>query len=375
MQLQRLVSSPGLFRFFLAYVVVVDHFTPLQLGSAAVYLFFMLSGYWVTELWNKEYARSAAPYLTFMLSRIWRLLPVYYVSLLALLLVNYAFHTGGRIWLQATTGAEAMHFCLSQLFILGYATLPEAGKLIKPVWSLDIELQFYLIAPVLIALVAKFGRYSAMRIALYALAFGGLVVLAVFYRTNAQAAFLPMYLPFFLIGVVSAQHAWRPNERLAIGGAALAATFVAVCTLVPATRPLLMYGKLHGALSDYNTDFNIVLALLAAAYAMATVRRDPARGTAFARIDRDLSNLSYEIYLLHVSALSLVIRLSHEASGSERVPAVLASWVGLFLVSLAVYYGIDRPLNRMRIDWLRSRGAEIPAPVMESGGSGRFRSA
>lgn len=373
MRLQRLVSSPGLFRFSLAYVVVVDHFTPLQLGSAAVYLFFMLSGYWVTELWNKEYAPAAAPYRTFMLSRVWRLLPVYYVSLLTLLIINYAFHTGGRIWLQATTGADAMHFCLSQLFILGYATLPETGKLIKPVWSLDIELQFYFIAPLLIAFVAKCSRFSVWRIALYAMAFAGLVALAVLYRTNAQAAFLPMYFPFFLIGVLSAQHAWRPNERLAVGGATVAASLVALCILLPAARPLLIYGKLHGALSDYNTDVNIVLALLASAYAMATVRRDPARGTTFARIDRDLSNLSYEIYLLHVSALSLVIRLSGHASGSERAPIVLVAWLALLLVSLGVYYGIDKPLNRMRIDWLRSRGAEPAGQLIESGG--RFRSA
>ena len=373
MRLQSVISSPGLFRFFLAYVVVVDHFTPLQLGSAAVYLFFMLSGYWVTELWNKEYAPAAAPYRTFMLSRVWRLLPVYYVSLLSLLFINYAFHTGGRIWLQATTGADALHFCLSQLFILGYATLPEAGKLIKPVWSLDIELQFYFIAPLLIALVAKCSRYSAIRIALYIVAFAGLVVLAAFYRANAQAAFLPMYLPFFLIGVLSAHHTWRPSARIAVGGAALALLLVAICILVPAARAVLVYGKLHGSLSDYNTDANIVLALLCAAYAMATVRRDPARGTTFARIDRDLSNLSYEVYLLHVSALSLVIRLSGQASGVERVPIVLAAWFGLLLASIAVYYGIDRPLNRMRIDWLRSRGATPAGQRVES--VSRFRSA
>src|ERR1700723_1000256 len=94
MRLDRLIAPPGLFRIALAYIVFVNHSVPIHLGSMAVYLFFMLSGYWVFQMWGREYAPTEAPYRNFIVSRFWRLMPVYYVALALFLLIDFLFPSG-----------------------------------------------------------------------------------------------------------------------------------------------------------------------------------------------------------------------------------------------------------------------------------------
>src|SRR5580704_4283010 len=69
--------APGAFRFFLATVVLVFHYSSFGVGHAPVYLFFSLSGYWVYVMWQNKYEATRDPYVTFVISRIWRLGPVF----------------------------------------------------------------------------------------------------------------------------------------------------------------------------------------------------------------------------------------------------------------------------------------------------------
>ena len=142
-----LVLPPGLFRLCLAAVVVVDHTLPIQLGLAAVYLFFALSGYWVYAMWHQEYLKTRAPYATFLISRFWRLFPVYFLSLVILVLVASMF---GKSCLDppGLKKLGLLRFYFSNLFLFGVARVKD--KINLPAWSLDIEMQFYCIAPLLI---------------------------------------------------------------------------------------------------------------------------------------------------------------------------------------------------------------------------------
>jgi peptidoglycan/LPS O-acetylase OafA/YrhL len=69
----------GLFRLFLASLVVLHHSFPLRLGAWAVYAFFILSGFWICQMWFRKYSQTRTPFLTFLVSRWWRLAPVYMV--------------------------------------------------------------------------------------------------------------------------------------------------------------------------------------------------------------------------------------------------------------------------------------------------------
>jgi peptidoglycan/LPS O-acetylase OafA/YrhL len=62
--------GPGAFRLLLALAVLVHHSVGfIACGAPAVYLFFVLSGYWVTLLWDRKYSGLAHPYLVFWSSR------------------------------------------------------------------------------------------------------------------------------------------------------------------------------------------------------------------------------------------------------------------------------------------------------------------
>ena len=67
--------QPGIFRLFLAILVLVNHSSRFDLGDWAVYTFFILSGYWIYRMWEEKYSKARAPYRLSICSRILRILP------------------------------------------------------------------------------------------------------------------------------------------------------------------------------------------------------------------------------------------------------------------------------------------------------------
>jgi len=345
------ILSPGLFRLCLAMAVFLNHTLPIEIGSAAVYIFFMLSGYWVFRMWQSQYRFTRRPVVTFLISRVWRLLPIYYFATAVLIAVMSIGPKPGFPW-QAGASLAALHFDMSNLILLGYARLPPPLRVFLPVWSLDIELQFYLVAPLIIAILTAPAR-RGLAIALYILAGLGLLDFIVAYGgIKAQSGFLPMYLAFFLIGMHIARTEWRPGPRLALGSALTAATLFVVCVGLPQTRSLLIMGSFSGWLGEFNPDANLVLAGLMVPYAAATLRQT---GPLSPRIDRHLSNVTYDVYLLHWSAATALLRFAGDISAYQRLPLIVLSWILVPLIATGVYFYIDRPIDRFRARFVARR--------------------
>jgi peptidoglycan/LPS O-acetylase OafA/YrhL len=318
----------------------------------AVYLFFMLSGYWVYQMWHKEYAPTRSPYLCFVISRFWRLLPVYYVALLFYVAINL-YLPGPEAPGMAAFHDQGLAFYISNLVILGYAQLP--FRPIGPVWSLDIEMQFYIIAPIVIYIFTRTAALSVARVAVYAATLAGIIVFLIFYgNLKAQNGFLPMYLVFFLIGLQSAHSKCKPSGRVATFSLASAGVLIFGIILLPVTRPLLVEGNFTTALSDFNTLANVGLAFVLAPYAMATVRRELPKGSRASQMDRDLGNITYEVYLLHEVSIMIIQHFVGRLSHYAQIPYFMAAWVAVFLVSCAVYYVFDRPIDAKRKAFVKS---------------------
>ena len=128
----RKLGAPGLFRLNLALMVFVNHTTRLSLGSAAVYIFFILSGFWISTMWTKRYSRTRSAYVTYLVSRSWRLLPVF--ILCSLITWAMLFCRGALPNLTDSVFHEAF----SNTLILGYGSLFYQANV--PAWSLDIEM-------------------------------------------------------------------------------------------------------------------------------------------------------------------------------------------------------------------------------------------
>lgn len=266
------IVKPGFFRLLLALIVVIDHFSGIMLGRSAVFLFFVLSGFWIQTMWRERYRLCHQPYLTFIVSRYWRLAPMMFVATAMAIAVQIALL---GMPLAALWSDGLVHTAGSHLFLVGYSHLK--SQLVVPAWSLDVEMQFYLIAPLLIAILARFGiaAFVALGIAL--------VAYDTYYDTAAAFA----ELGWFAAGMVAAAYGRRPPRRLAMGSAFAAIGLVLVVAAV--NLPLLTDGDLNLA----NRQLNQVVALLGIPLALHTCF------AADDSADREWGNVSYVVYLVH----------------------------------------------------------------------------
>ena len=234
-----------------------------------------------------------------------------------------------------TAGTQTAHFIFSTVFFLGYAWLDYLP--VAPAWSLDVEMQFYLVAPLLALLVAKVD-YRVFLI------WAGVVSGASF--VLLPHVVLPVYLIFFAIGIIAANRNYTPSNTLA----KLSAGFVLLLLLIVTVSPFegaLWLGAEPGEMAIYNPALNVILALLTIPFAFHTVHRNTDK------VDKMAADLSYIIYLAHwVGALWF-----YDTSGSfgERLAVAATCFVLVPIFSWLIWMWIDRPLNERRAKWVRSR--------------------
>ena len=114
-------------------------------------------------------------------------------------------------------------------------------------------------------------------------------------------------------------------------------------------------GSFSGWLSHFNPDANLVLATLMAPYAAATLRQT---GPFSPRIDRHLSNITYDVYLLHWSAATALLRFDGDVSAYQRLPLIALAWV---IVPLSRQRSISGSIGRSTGSGRASSPAAWPA--------------
>ena len=325
MLLSRL-AGPGLFRFVLALLVFLNHASRLDVGFAAVLIFFTLSGYWIFNMWTERYSKARDPYVTFIVSRVWRLFPAF--------LLCSAIAWPLAIWNDNIPARTTwLYQIVPNFLILGYSLDWQPNV---PAWSLDIEVQFYLIAPLLIASMTRSTMGTLIACAACSLAAVAL----------GAGWFVAYYIVFFAIGMAAAKAEWRPSPRLAWGALALTSAVLLVWMIGP-LRNALVDSDRYLAPRGYRDMADLVLALLMIPWTIYTASQ---RAT---RIDRALGDLSYLVYLFH-EPLYQTLNFATE-SHLGRVLMKLGILGVILLVSFIVWLGVDRPSNRFRSRWVSSR--------------------
>ena len=101
----------GIFRFILALLVVISHFSvfipeayelelkTLGLGNMAVVTFFILSGYVMTESNEVFYKKRTGK---FLINRILRIVPPYYMALIFSIFIHYILYVHNSDVLYST---------------------------------------------------------------------------------------------------------------------------------------------------------------------------------------------------------------------------------------------------------------------------------
>jgi peptidoglycan/LPS O-acetylase OafA/YrhL len=330
----------GLFRLFLAFAVVLHHCTPLRLGAWAVYVFFILSGYWISRLWSLRYLLTSSPILTFMVSRWWRLVPVF--LLCTVLSVVFGFLLNGSRPLNLASNPS---WWLRQLLIAGSNG---AGTDLPPSWSLDVEMQFYLFAPLLITLFGRIGSFFRW---LTAAAGCGWFALFLFRGGNFQLAHLSLFVGFFLLGVALQMSQWKPSHATAAGSLLIFFGISMVLAISPDTRRGVWRAGLEIASIPFAVSAWWIIGAIAVIPFLAWNVSQKS-----SRFDRFLGDLAYPLYLFHWIPRDWYYHFSLRSDPLWRQCALLAmNLLAAGAGAIIIHVLVDRPSERFREAWVASR--------------------
>lgn len=335
----------GTWRLLLAWLVVANHTSglrdlssTLELGKVAVATFFFVSGFLMPLTYNSHYSRygTLRGSRRFYLNRFLRIYPIYWVSLVATLLATA--HFGPNLLEHAAT-LQDLHrprVYLSNALLLGLnQTLSWGGdfRFNPPSWTLDVELQYYALVPFLLALTARWPRWSSAAL----IAIAG-ISLYLFFRPAGLLDIdrsLLAWTYFFLLGYAFYLSPWL--QRLASRKALLIA---AICILL--------------AFARLTRSSNLAILLVTLAFiAMSAHLLVLQQNRRFGRLDRLLGDLSYPTYILHWICVELVLRWVGPDLLDVKLSARFALLLALnILVSTLVAYIslqlIGNPIERIR---------------------------
>lgn len=311
--------GPGALRFTLAFLVLVEHVSRFQVGKFAVMAFFILSGYWVTRVYCEAYAPQNRGLTTFYKARFLRIWPLF--ALVAL----------GSIAALALVGDYP-----SPETWLAFPILGIASHGIDPIgvsWSLDIELQFYLILPLLVALTGV--KHSLRAVVLCGL-FAAWVLGLTLSRLWGIETVLH-YLPMFVAGMAIYLLRWQASATLAWASLALCLMPAVWAIALPEIRGYLLHGS-----GDWFADRSF--AMIWAIYLIPFIAFNVQQASGW--LDGHLGRLSFVLYLVHYP----VIKFSRALAG-ETMPGDLDRLIVMIVsvvLSVALYVVIDGPLERLR---------------------------
>jgi peptidoglycan/LPS O-acetylase OafA/YrhL len=242
----------------------------------------------------------------------------------------------------------------TSLGILGIAT--SGNDVLGVSWSLDIELQFYLLVPLLWTLCQSLDSAIQRPDPIIALVAIPLTVLGWGLGFVFGVWTVLAYLPGFVAGLLIWHTGWRPSGRLASLSVALFLAAGLATWLLPEARAYLQKDMPNALPEDW---FGMAWMALLIPFIAFNVRQ------LSDRLDQHLGNFSYALYVTHWPVIWIVGR-SIELTGPA--PKLLAL-TAVALVAVAFYFAVDRNAERLRqamLAWRMRRFSEDAArdPVL-----------
>jgi peptidoglycan/LPS O-acetylase OafA/YrhL len=341
----------GSIRLLLAFMVVTSH-TPgyphgvwPDIGWVAVVTFFFISGYLMPLAFERNYVgrewRERA--LRFWANRILRIYPLYWIALAGMFVILWVKQ--GQA-LEIASNNSIIYFLKNVLLCgMNQSWLGEPDvRLVGPAWSLDIELQYYLLVPALCFIGLKVDRWGCFVLG------AAIVMTAVTFISplgmQAIDRALPGWAMFFLLGFMF-------QRSGSIWSAKAFSSNVKVWTtqsgLIIAGLLLMMYLAATGQPKMSSVAFAGV-SLGGAALSLSQAARNSC-----SIFDNALGDLSYPVFLFHPLLIEVDAGqrlLSHipQLKGMVESVLVLAASYCLLaaLVGLIAHNLVVLPINKAR---------------------------
>lgn len=327
------------------------------IGWSGVDLFFVLSGFLIGGI-LLDAKNSPSYYKTFYLRRFYRILPIYYLWILGYFLVMLTC----RHWLTAflrvpSEAAPDASVFWSFAFVqnVKFASYSALGwAWLSPTWSLAVEEQFYLIAPLLIRRLSSRALFGVMCAVTAAAPFARMWV-----RFHLQSqpvgldqayTLLPCRADALALGVLTAL-LWRNESfrKWLSQNTAILRIFAAVflCGAV---------GLGYWSPNNFSLPMESVgytwLAIFYASVLLLVLDRPSGAVGSFTRLKwlRELGRVSYCIYLIHLAAgwifRAILDTLVKHPSVWEWTVFCFVAAIVVYLIAQASWRDIEGPLLR-----------------------------
>jgi peptidoglycan/LPS O-acetylase OafA/YrhL len=320
----------GSLRLFLAVLVALSHagitVFGLNPGVFAVVIFYMISGWVVDSL-----LRSGMSLRNFMIERFLRIVPAYAaVALLTVATLLILLH-GESIFFLTRRPELGDWLANASIIPLNFFmwTGQDRFTLIPPAWSLGLELQYYLLAALLLhrlPLPVRWGLTGASLLVWLCASAGAIHTDWWGYRLLPGTVFI------FLAG--AALHA-RSAEGRKLGVEPLLAGVGGVAVLLAISMG-------YWGVAPFNRETACgVLAGLGAIFVLAGLKRQ--------RWDDYLGHLAYPVFLNHFLLLWVFGHFGITPQKMTSEPIWLGFWLVCVLAGAAVlHYAVESPLVRKR---------------------------
>jgi peptidoglycan/LPS O-acetylase OafA/YrhL len=320
----------------------------LRVGNLGVELFFVISGLIISYPFMKAHfcGQRDPSVRNFYLRRITRLEPPYFLVMIGCyLFLRLSHYVPEATQTFSSTSISLETSLATSLVYMHGLLLGEYPKLNPPAWSLEIEIQFYILAPIVLLAILRLQRLTIILLGILVLILGTIIASHLFEIKfgSWHVVLLTRFFHLFLAGILL--------NSLILGG------------LVPQRIPrtvwdsgfivsisiLYMISRRNGSMLASAAQVPCYLILFLSAFEGAFFRRLLSLPWIFT-----IGGMCYTIYLIHLPILEMLTGAVMRITGfGNFVPGVLVSAVVilpiLFAASIAFFLAIEKPC--MRPQW------------------------
>ena len=304
-------------------------------GDRGVRLFFVISGMILAMPFARHYLTAAkkVSLRKYYLRRVTRLEPPYILSAIL-------FTAMGTIFLHGHVAPEYVRHAFVTMFYLHNLTYGSMSPMNPVTWSLEVEIQFYLLAPLVMMLFRVGGRWRRRALLVAIILALGLAQAPVreIARVNMSILF---YLQYFLAGLL------------------LADVFVLDLEAMPSTWGWDVAG-LAGLAFMFGMGHDVYAAHVLLPFVLAIVCLAAMRSLLLRRFVANpwiavIGGMCYSIYLLHFALMAAFFKMTRRAIVphldflANYAIQLVVTGVPILLVSMLYYMLVERPC--MDPDW------------------------